>query len=310
MARLVKVAAAVIERGGKVLISRRPETVHQGGKWEFPGGKLESTESAAQALVRELREELGITPLEYRPLIQVYYEYPQKRVLLDVWRVSRFAGEACGREGQATQWLSPERLGDYEFPAANLPVISAARLPDRYVITPPQIASKSRLLSMLEAILPGCRLLLLRLPELDADDYSAVASEVVARCNKAGCIVMLTSNMQEVERLGAAGLHINSYRLMHMQRRPPGENLWLSASCHNRRELAKAQEIGVDFILLSPVQPTKTHPSAVAMGWEEFARLVSDVDRPVFALGGLTASDLERAWECGAQGVGGIRGFW
>jgi 8-oxo-dGTP diphosphatase len=309
-AATVHVAVAVIKRAGKILISRRHPAVHQGGKWEFPGGKLEANESVTQALVRELQEELDITPLEYQPLIRVHYEYLEKQVLLDVWTVSQFAGEVCGKEGQAIQWLSADKLGDYDFPLANMPIITAALLPSCYVITPAQATDKSQLLKMLEAILPECKLLLLRLPTLGANEYSAIAREVVMRCKETECGVMMTSNPQEVEQLGAAGLHINSHRMLQLEQRPIGENFWLSTSCHNQQELTKAQSIGIDFMLLSPVQPTQSHPTASPLGWGKFARWVDKVNKPVFALGGLDVSDLEQARKCGAQGVAGIRGFW
>jgi len=306
----VHVAAAVIELNDKLLVSRRLDSAHQGGKWEFPGGKLEEGESAAQALVRELQEELGITALEYHPLIQVHYDYPEKRVLLDVWKVSRFEGNAYGREGQIIQWLSRKQLCDYEFPPANSPIITAARLPDRYVICPAEILDKKQLLEKLEIILPECRLLLLRLPMLDAKEYSAAASEVIVRCKEAECAVMLTSNAQEVEQLGAAGLHINSHRLMQSEQRLINTNYWLSSSCHNQQELLHAQKMGVDFMLLSPVQPTQSHPNATPLGWENFSRWVEEINAPTFALGGLQISDLEMARAQGAQGIAGIRGFW
>ena len=306
----VHVAAAVIEVDGRVLVSRRFDSAHQGGKWEFPGGKLEAGESVTQALIRELQEELGITALEYHSLIKIHYEYPEKRVLLDVWKVSRFTGKAHGREGQAIQWLSHKQLCDYEFPPANRPIITAAQLPGRYVITPAEIIDKTPLLKMLEVILPECRLLLLRLPELDAKAYSAVASEVVERCNEDKCAVMLTSDSQEVERLDAAGLHINSHRLLQSKQRLIDTNYWLSSSCHNQQELLHARKMGVDFMLLSPVQATQSHPTATPLEWEEFSRLAEGVGVPIFALGGLQASDLDLAREHGAQGIAGIRGFW
>jgi len=306
----VHVAVGVIECDGKILLSRRLGSAHQGGKWEFPGGKLEPGESVVQALIRELQEELGITPTDYCPLIRVCHEYPDLGVLLDVWKVSQFSGEAYGREGQVIQWCSPECLDDYEFPSANLPIITAARLPNRYFITPVEVSSASPLITMLQSAFSECRLLQLRLPAVDADEYSAIAKEALMRCSEKKCGVMLTSSPQEVERLGAAGLHINSHRLMQLKQRPIARQFWLSASCHHPKELVKAEEIGADFVLLSPVQPTQSHPSASPLGWNTFAQWVDSVNIPVFALGGVSAGDLECARTHGAQGVAGIRGFW
>ena len=133
----IHVAAAVIRGAdGQILLAKRPEDKHQGGLWEFPGGKVESGETVQAALARELEEELDIRPTAARPLIQVRHDYPDKQVLLDVWEVSAFTGEPHGAEGQPLAWVSPRQLGDYEFPAANRPIVAAARLPEQYLITP------------------------------------------------------------------------------------------------------------------------------------------------------------------------------
>ena len=98
---MIQVVAAVIrDAEDNILITRRAQHVHQGGLWEFPGGKREAGETAPQALARELNEELGIQVLEAVPLIKVNHDYGDKQVQLDVWTVTDFAGEAWGREGQ------------------------------------------------------------------------------------------------------------------------------------------------------------------------------------------------------------------
>lgn len=133
----VHVAAAVIRDGsGQILIARRADSQHQGGLWEFPGGKVEADESVETALARELHEELGIVVGAARPLIKIRHDYPDKQVLLDVWEVSVFTGEPHGAEGQPLAWVKPRDLSNYEFPAANQPIVAAAKLPAQYLITP------------------------------------------------------------------------------------------------------------------------------------------------------------------------------
>lgn len=126
----IHVAAAVIFGSDhKILIARRPDHVHKGGLWEFPGGKVEKDESVRVALARELQEELAITVLRAEPLLKVQHDYPEKSVLLDVWTVTDFNGEARGNEGQAINWVSFGQLDEYQFPEANQPIIDAlARL--------------------------------------------------------------------------------------------------------------------------------------------------------------------------------------
>ncbi len=128
MSAPVHVAVGVIlDAEGRVLLSKRADDAHQGGLWEFPGGKVEDGESVPAALERELREELSITPLRSSPLIEVSHDYGDKSVMLDVHMVWEFSGEPAGVEGQPLVWVAPIRLGDYDFPAANLPILRAVQ---------------------------------------------------------------------------------------------------------------------------------------------------------------------------------------
>lgn len=126
MKKRVHVAVGVISDGAdRILISRRAEHLHQGGLWEFPGGKVESSETVVEALRRELFEELAIEITEQEALVAIEHDYSDKAVLLDVWWISAFAGEPQGCEGQPLQWVAISALENYEFPAANQPIIAA-----------------------------------------------------------------------------------------------------------------------------------------------------------------------------------------
>lgn len=124
---VVHVAVAVLTVKGKfekkVLIAKRPDHVHKGGLWEFPGGKVEEGEAVLEALSRELKEELAISVLDAEPFLEVRHDYPEKSVLLDVWEVTRFSGCAVGNEGQPVVWISVDQLNDYKFPEANRPIL-------------------------------------------------------------------------------------------------------------------------------------------------------------------------------------------
>ena len=122
------VAAAIFNKQGDLPIIQRPLDKHMGGFWEFPGDKVETGEAVTDALCRELDEELGIHPLSWEPLISIEHAYPEKTVLLDVWIVRDFGGEAYGREGQAVQWDTPNMLDQFEFPEANHGIIEALNI--------------------------------------------------------------------------------------------------------------------------------------------------------------------------------------
>ena len=308
----IHVAAAVIRGAdGCILIARRPADKHQGGLWEFPGGKVEAGEAVEVALARELEEELGIRPTAARPLIQVRHDYPDKQVLLDVWEVSAFSGEPHGAEGQPLAWVSSSELAGYEFPAANRPIVAAAQLPARYLITPEHLGAAELLQGIEQALAQGVSLLQLRAPQLSQGQYHALAEEALGLC--AGrARLLLKGPLHTWADFPAAGWHLTARQLSELAdagwSRPAGG--LLAASCHDAGELALAAAMGVDFVTLSPVQATQTHPDAQALGWSKAAQLLQNFNQPAYLLGGLGSDDLARAWQAGAQGVAGIRGFW
>jgi 8-oxo-dGTP diphosphatase len=117
-------AGALIDGAGRVLIAQRPAGKHMAGFWEFPGGKLEPGEAPRDGLARELREELGVGVLEAQPLIQITHRYPDREVLLDIWRVTAFAGVPEGRDGQALRWCAAEDLSSANILPADEPAIA------------------------------------------------------------------------------------------------------------------------------------------------------------------------------------------
>lgn len=308
----VHVAAGVIRRrDGHVLIAKRPLDKHQGGLWEFPGGKVEAGETAEVALARELAEELGIGVSTSRPLIQIKHDYPDKQVLLDVWEVLGFSGEPHGAEGQPLAWVDPEDLPNYSFPAANQPIVAATRLPNRYLITPNDLGPSQLLDGLALAIDAGTRLIQLRSSFLTESEYRALAAKVSALC--AGrAKVMLKGPLHWADEFPEAGWHLTALQLRQLagRDRPIEAGRWLAASCHDAAQMELASTLGVDFITLSPILPTATHPDAQPLGWQRAAELLSAFDRPAYLLGGMGPAQLAQALRSGAQGVAGIRAFW
>lgn len=113
------VAAVIWAKNKKILITKRPDNKPQGGFWEFPGGKIERDETPTEGLFRELKEELAISVLEMRPFVKLEHEYPERSIILDVWMVEKFTGNARGNEGQTIAWVSIDQLNQYQFPEAN-----------------------------------------------------------------------------------------------------------------------------------------------------------------------------------------------
>jgi 8-oxo-dGTP diphosphatase len=113
---VIKVAAAVIEKEGKILIGQRKKSDRHGLKWEFPGGKVEAGESTVVGLARELREELGIEAIIGREIIRYQHRYPKRAsILLIFHRVTVFTGEPQSYAFEQIVWEAPEELMRYDF---------------------------------------------------------------------------------------------------------------------------------------------------------------------------------------------------
>jgi 8-oxo-dGTP diphosphatase len=317
--KVVQVAVGVIKNAqGRVLISQRAPSLHQGGLWEFPGGKIETGESEEQALCRELREELDITVRPpVMPLITIHHDYPDKSVRLHVFEVEHFLGDVRHGHGQPVRWVHPSDLSGYLFPAANRPIITAVCLPPRYAIW--NETEEAELLPNLNKILgKGIRLIQARLKSFPRQRITTCLAEASSLCREHGAMLLVNSGAVFAEAAScdletgfdslADGIHLTSRHLTALAKRPASYR-WVAASCHNLQDLLHAQQIGVDFAVLAPVLATATHPGAVPLGWEPFSEWVAQVNIPVYALGGMSEACLEIARRAGGQGIAGIRTF-
>jgi len=306
------VAAVITNAEGEVLIAKRPDDKHQGGLWEFPGGKLEAAETREQALTRELKEEIGITVKQCQPLIRFRYDYPDKSVLLDVWHVDAYDGVAHGREGQPIKWVSPDNFGDYDFPAANQTIMTAAQLPNCYMVTPEPDSEQLEeyLVTLEKALQSGVRLVQYRAKKLPAAQWHAHATAVVKLCEDYAAKCIVNTSIDNALAINAHGVHLNSQRLFDFRQRPIDKQFLLVASCHNQADLKQAQLIDADFVVLSPVKATASHPEATPLGWQKFADMVSEIAIPVYGLGGMHIDDIRDAQQSGGQGIAAIRSLW
>lgn len=126
--RLRVVAAAMFDARGRVLIAQRPEDKHMAGWWEFPGGKVANGESDGDALVRELREELGVEARPDEHLMTLVHEYPDRHVELVLWRATIIRGEPRGLDGQGLKWVACGALGEERILEADRPFIEKLQL--------------------------------------------------------------------------------------------------------------------------------------------------------------------------------------
>lgn len=312
MSRLHVVAGVLRDIHGRVLIAQRPEGRHLAGLWEFPGGKCEQGELPIDALARELREELGVVVESARPLIAIPHDYPDKRILLDVWTVSAWSGVVLAREHQRLAWADLSELDRIEMPAADRPAITALRLPDRYLVTPPLPPDEADTVirGIERACRKGVRLIQLRLPGWPTERLARVARSARNLCRGYGARLLLNADSTLAAVLGLDGVHLPAAVAATLERRPLPPSSLVGVSCHDAAELEHAVRIGADFATLGPVFPTPSHEGAPTLGWERFAELAEAAPLPVYALGGMEIDDVDAAQVSGAQGIAAIRDLW
>ncbi|HEY6095665.1 MAG TPA: Nudix family hydrolase [Gallionellaceae bacterium] len=308
--KIVEVAAAVLLRSdGTFLLAQRPADKIWAGHWEFPGGKVEAGETPYHALVRELREELGITVEHAYPWLMRVFTYPHATVRLNFFRVTAWQGELHPHEGQEFSWQLPHEVGVAPLLPANAPIIRALQLPSLYAISNASELGAEVFLQRLQLALDkGLRLLQIREKGWAHEALRDLALRAVALAHARGAIVLLNGDVGLAHEVGADGVQLTAAQLAQGGARPDVN--WCAASCHTLEEVRRAEALGADFACLSPVLPTQSHPGAPTLGWQRFAEIARVSTIPIYALGGLTADSAEQAWQHGAHGIALLRQAW
>ncbi|MGA7750630.1 MAG: Nudix family hydrolase [Gallionella sp.] len=318
---MVEVAAAVLQRpDNSFLLAQRPPGKIWAGYWEFPGGKIEAGETPRHALVRELSEELGITVTTAYPWVTRVFAYPHATVRLHFFRVTAWTGELHPHEGQQFSWQLPAALrylrangGDSATVSpmlpANAPILRALSLPTLYAISNVKELGEAEFIRQLEAALSkGLRLVQLREKNYSREALRALALKMLPLIREHDARLLINSDVELCREIGADGVQLTGVQLAGLGERPDVD--WCAASCHNAAELRRAEALGCDFALLSPVLATKSHPGAPHLGWENFAAITIGSSIPVYALGGLTHDDMQTSWQHGAHGISLLRQAW
>ena len=323
MTKTIHVAVAILQRKNEdgcnqFLLASRPQGKGWAGWWEFPGGKIEDGESPEHALTRELSEELGIKPTvthqwltrqyDYSALSQNGHDSPAKTVLLHFYFVGAWQGEISPREGQQLSWQSAHHITVTPILPANAPIMHALALPPVYAISNIAEMGETPYLDALQAALnKGLRLLQIREKHLTKEEFVRVSAQIIELAKPYNATVLISQDIALARDLGAQGVHLPSQDLLMLKTKPAG--LMVSASCHSETELVHAEMLGLDFVVLSPVKSTQSHPEIDALGWKAFADMAQKTTLPVYALGGMTLTDLPIALSYGARGIAYQRGI-
>jgi 8-oxo-dGTP diphosphatase len=306
----VDVSAAVITRpDGSFLLGQRAPGTFYPGFWEFPGGKVEAGETALGALLRELKEELGILATDVRPWITREHSYEHADVRLHFFEVAAWQGELADHVHSALSWQRADNLTVAPVLPANGPVLKALRLPRVMGITDAaRLGLHEQIAALGRAAANGLRLVQVRDTSLPAMAREQLVRAAVECVRPLGGLVLVNGDGALARRCGADGVHLSAAAAAGLSARP--DFPWVGAAAHKREELEQAAMLGLDYALFGPVNATPTHPDQPGIGWECFGAAIGGLPMPVLALGGVGPQDLDQARQAGARGIAAIRSTW
>ena len=308
MKRFQVVIGIVKNSSGQLLLSRRPNGKHLSGYWEFPGGKVESSESFKQALRRELKEEIAIDVGAVKTKLNYEYQYPDRLLHLQVFEVISYSNDVCALEGQELKWFSESSINNLQVPPANYSIMNAIQLPDFYMIACQSVYKNGLFPAVKAQLLEGISIIQFRAPNLTKPEYTSQAKELRDLCEEYNAKLISNCDLAWIDEIQPHGIHLTSARLREVSNENVGTEFF-SASCHDQNEIELANQLRTSCVIIAPVQYTHSHPNNSSLGWNKFRQLCSVSNCPVYAMGGLGKSDLLNAKVCGAQGVAGIRLF-
>ncbi|WP_169798129.1 NUDIX domain-containing protein [Moraxella oblonga] len=321
MNTVIPVAVAVLRYGELLLLATRLDHQHQGGKLEFVGGKIEQGETPNHALIREVNEELGLDIKDnvMTKLGRINHDYGDKIVQLFVYQIwltdeqyLDFKDKNMGNDGQHIGFYEKEILNQTErFPTANAPILNWLALPSAIVISHALSVFKKQTdwLDCYLSLSKDCTLIV-----RTQADHQINAELINALSSQRGDLRLIVPLQDITNSPNIMAVRLTQNELMELDLSSDElPKLPIIISCHDVISIQKANLLAnthpVMAILLSPVKATATHPDTPHLGWENFAKLAQFSDVPVIALGGLSPSDIEMAYQHGAVAVAGIRGF-
>lgn len=294
---IVDVAIAILIHRGKILVGWREEQQHQGGKHEFPGGKVEQGETPEEACRREIYEEVGIGLKDWHQFDYIHHEYDDIIVNLHLFH-SYVPDELLNLIHQPWAWYTRDQLLHLNFPKANKNIIKRLYWPHLIKI--------SNTLSTVES---SDALLYWRIEEFEPQYIEQLTALDEGQRSSLIINVDIWHQLSPELQKQIKTVHLKQSQLMNLHKGDLTVGVRYIAACHDAVSLKQAQQIGCDAVFISPVKPTTTHPDAVVLGWERFSDLAQNSQIPVFALGGVHPDDLATAQQHGAYGLAGIRNF-
>jgi len=299
------VVGIIYNSNNEIFIAKRKKNQFMPGYWELPGGKLEPNEDHISAIKRELLEETGIKVIDCKLVQKIQHTYPENKINLSVYRIDDYLGEPIGYEGQEALWISTNRLEKFNLLPTMWRIINRFSLPKLYWITPENHNSEEVFNECKDRLRNDVKHIQLRSKSpLDKNYIKKIHNLCIENQAK-----LILNTPKKTFSESCDGWHLTCIELMELKERPAPEDKLIGASTHNLTEAMHAENISIDYISLSPVEETLTHPNASLLGWKNASQIINQCDVPVFLLGGMKRNLIKKALSIGAQGVAGIRGI-
>ena len=301
MTDIIKCSIGILRNNNKILFSQRTKVPYL-DMYEFPGGKINDDESAKDALIREIKEELSITVTESTKINKLTHKYQDFDVELHVFNIDNYKGQIEALEKQKIKFLSLQEVKNKVI-ESTYRILKIISLPKYYIITKPVHKKIAHDLSKLSTY--NDYFIRMRFNNKPAS-YDKMLREASKYCkiNNIKLIIDYPYNSNYYH----TGIHYNSIDL-HKFCVQKNDLLTRSASCHTQDDIIKANELNLDFIILSPIIISKSS-SYEAKGWNNFKKLSSIANMPVFALGGIHDNHMDECNFNNGYGLAGISNFW
>ena len=301
--------AVLINDEHQVLLAERPFPKAWEGWWEFPGGKMEKNETSVDALYREIYEEIGVKITKFNKWVTRRYTFGDGNFTLHFFKVYEWEGEITSKENQKLVWTYLKKPNVYPILPANVFVQKAFDLPKYYAITNLSETSKKVFFNQLQKkISDGLKMIQVREKNISINELEVFSKEVIKICKPSNVKVIINSDMNLAYKIKADGVHLTSKNLLDSKKLP--RNLIVSASCHTQKDIDIAEKLNINFVVLSAVNRTLSHPDISPIGWNKFQKIANKTNIPIYALGGLGINDYQVALDNGAIGISSQRSIW
>ena len=254
---------------------------------------------------------MGIEVLKTVPLIQIPFKYTDLSVLLDVYIVEEYLGEVSANEYQELFWHPLKTLNDNDFPKANFGIIRALRFAKVFAVTP-ECTDERKFLRLFNNVVSrdDIQIIQLRSHALSDSKYIKLAKKCAYLCKKNNTSLILNREVNTIKTIELSGVHMTSNNLMQIRKRPFDSEFIVGASCHNIKEVKKANQLKLDYIFIGPVLEKEGFSKTKILDWHGFANLSRLSVVPAYAIGGMGLEMLDTCTSSGGQGIAAIRTFW